>query len=74
LILFGSIEPPTALIRTHLGALARQVAQPIFIGGQMAVIHRDALKQAGLIPMVSDIQGALRQIDDELSFRLHCAD
>ena len=74
LLLFASIEPPTALIRTHLPALAKQVAQPIFIGGQMAVIHCDPLKEAGLVPLVSDVQGALRQIDDSLSVRAHCAD
>jgi DNA-binding transcriptional MerR regulator len=69
LVLFGSIEPPLALLRTHLPAMTQKIQQPVFIGGSIAQAHVEALRQAGLIPLVSDIAGALMQVDDRLQPR-----
>lgn len=69
LVLFGHQEPPGALLRTHLPNLAKQITVSVFVGGQVANDHARALKQAGLIPLVGDAQGALRQIEEELGAR-----
>lgn len=66
LVLFGSIEPPAALLGTHLPAMTQKIRQPVFIGGNFAQGHVDDLRQAGLIPLVSDIASAVMQIDDRL--------
>jgi len=66
LLLFGSIEPPQALLNTHLPAMAQQIRQPVFIGGSVAQNHAEALRRAGLIPLVGDIASAVIQVDDRL--------
>jgi hypothetical protein len=70
LVLFGSIEPQTALLSTHLPALTQKIEQPVFVGGSVAQSHIGALREAGLIPLISDITGALMQVDDRLQPRL----
>jgi DNA-binding transcriptional MerR regulator len=69
LVLFGSNEPPIALLGTHLPAMTQKIQQPVFIGGRVAQNHAKALRQAGLIPLVSDISGAVMQVDDRLQTR-----
>ena len=69
LVLFGSIEPPLALLGTHLPAMAQKIQQPVFIGGRVAQSHTEELRQAGLIPLVTDISSALMQVDDRLQTR-----
>ena len=68
LVLFGSIEPPVALLGTHLPAMTQKIPQPVFIGGSVAQIHGEDLREAGLIPLVSDISSAVMQVDDRLQF------
>jgi DNA-binding transcriptional MerR regulator len=66
LVLFGSIEPPAALLGTHLPAMTQKIRQPVFIGGNFAQGHVEELRQCGLIPLVTDIGSAVMQIDDRL--------
>jgi DNA-binding transcriptional MerR regulator len=66
LVLFGNSEPPTALLGTHLPAMTQKIRQPVFIGGSFAQAHAEELRQAGLIPLVSDISSAVVQVDDRL--------
>jgi hypothetical protein len=69
LVLFGSIEPPIALLGTHLPAMVQKIQQPVFIGGSVAQSHAEELRQAGLIPLVTDISSAVTQVDDRLQTR-----
>ena len=66
LVLFGSIEPPAALLGTHLPAMAQKIPPPIFIGGNFAHGHVEELRKCGLVPLVTDIGSAVMQIDDRL--------
>ena len=55
------------MLRTHLPALAGQLSVPGFVGGRVALDHARAIKEAGLTPLLGDVQGALQQIDEELA-------
>ncbi len=66
LVLFGSIEPPVALLGTHLPAMTQKIRQPVFIGGNFAQQHVEELRKVGITPLVSDIASAVLQIDDRL--------
>jgi DNA-binding transcriptional MerR regulator len=67
LILFGNQEPPSAMLRTHLPSLVKEISVPVFLCGRLAIEHARALKGAGITPLVGEMQGALRQIDEELA-------
>lgn len=69
IVLYGSLEPPPALIRSHLAALAREVGVPIFVGGDIAVRHRDALTMIGVHPLRADLQASIKQVDEVLTGR-----
>jgi DNA-binding transcriptional MerR regulator len=66
LLLFSSLEPPVAMLSTHLPAMTQKISQPVFIGGSLAQAHAEELRQAGLIPLVSDITSAIVQVEDRL--------
>ena len=67
IVLYGSLEPPPALIRSHLGALAQEAGVPIFVGGDIALRHRDALTIIGVHPLRADLQTSIKQIDEVLA-------
>jgi DNA-binding transcriptional MerR regulator len=66
LILYGSFEPPSALLQTHLPAMVQNLGQPVFIGGSIVQTHRNEILGAGAIPLTSDLAAAVIQIDDRL--------
>ncbi|MCG7869033.1 MAG: MerR family transcriptional regulator [Candidatus Thiodiazotropha taylori] len=66
LVLFGSLEPPVALLQSHLPALVQKVNQPVFIGGSITQTHQAEILQAGAIPLAVDLAAAVVQIDDRL--------
>lgn len=69
LVLYGSIEPPTALLGTHLPAMVQKISKPVFVGGSFAQAHGEELRQVGIIPLVNDIASAVMQVDDRLAPR-----
>jgi hypothetical protein len=67
LILFGNQEPPSALLRTHLPLLAKEIPVPLFLCGRLVRERGQTLKRVGITPLVAEAQGALHQIDEELA-------
>jgi MerR family transcriptional regulator, light-induced transcriptional regulator len=67
LILLGNQEPPSALLRTHLPLLAKEVPVPLFLCGHLVREREQTLKRAGITPLVAEAQDALHQIDEELA-------
>lgn len=66
LVLYGSFEPPSVLLHTHLPAMVQKITQPVFIGGTIAQAHQAEILEAGAIPLASDLAAAVVQIDDRL--------
>ncbi|MES9851228.1 MAG: MerR family transcriptional regulator [Candidatus Thiodiazotropha sp. L084R] len=66
LVLYGSFEPSTALLQTHLPALIQKLSEPVFVGGTIAKTHQHEILVAGAIPLASDLATAVIQIDDRL--------
>jgi DNA-binding transcriptional MerR regulator len=66
LILFGSFEPPTALLQTHLAAVAQKLTEPIFVGGAISQTHQHEILKAGALPLAADLATAMAQIGDRL--------
>ncbi len=62
----GSVETPPEVFAEQLPNLVERLPVPVFIGGATAIRHRDAIVNAGAIPLGTDIQQALRRIDEEL--------
>lgn len=67
-LLSGSVEPRAPVLSEQLPALVSRLNVPVFIGGSTAVKYRDAIVEAGAIPLGTDIPQALRRIDEELEF------
>jgi DNA-binding transcriptional MerR regulator len=67
LILFGSLEPPIALLQSHLPALVQKLTEPVFVGGTITQTHQAEILQAGAIPLAMDLAAAVVQIDDRLA-------
>ncbi|MCG8035649.1 MAG: hypothetical protein JAZ19_01310, partial [Candidatus Thiodiazotropha taylori] len=67
LVLFGSLEPPVALLQSHLPALVQKVNQPVFVGGSITQTHQAEILQAGAVPLAVDLAAAVVQIDDRLT-------
>ena len=65
-LLSGSMEPKPQVMRDQLPKLVSSLKVPVFIGGSTAVKYRDAIVDAGAIPIGTDIQQALRRIDEEI--------
>ena len=65
-LLSGSVEPQPLTLAEQLPALVSHLNVPVFIGGYTAVKYRDAIVEAGAIPLGTDIALALRRIDEEL--------
>lgn len=66
LVIFASIEPPPALINTHIASLVQNTEATVFLGGETAQQHAKALKRAGAFALPSDTSEALRTIDEHL--------
>jgi DNA-binding transcriptional MerR regulator/methylmalonyl-CoA mutase cobalamin-binding subunit len=65
-LLSGSLELQAQTLSEQLPTLITRLKVPVFIGGSTAVKYRDAIVDAGAIPLGTDIQQALRRIDEEL--------
>jgi hypothetical protein len=65
-LLSGSVEPQAQALTEQLPSLVSLLNVPVFIGGSTAVKYRDAIVEAGAIPLGTDITLALRRIDEEL--------
>ncbi|MCG6971496.1 MAG: MerR family transcriptional regulator [Gammaproteobacteria bacterium] len=65
-LLSGSVEPQAQALTEQLPSLVSLLNVPVFIGGSTAVKYRDAIVEAGAIPLGTDISLALRRIDEEL--------
>ena len=66
LVLYGSIEPPSSLLQSHLPAMVQKLREPVFIGGAIVHDHHSEILAAGAIPLVHDLAAAIVQIDDRL--------
>ena len=67
IILSGSARPARGLFQEALPELVRKVAIPVFVGGDVAERHRNAVDNAGAICAGKNIQTALLMIDKTLS-------
>jgi DNA-binding transcriptional MerR regulator len=67
-LLSGSVEPKPQALSEELPKLVSSLEVPVFIGGSTAIKYRDAIVDAGAIPLGTDIQQALRRIDEELEY------
>ncbi|KPJ95230.1 MAG: hypothetical protein AMJ53_03160 [Gammaproteobacteria bacterium SG8_11] len=65
-LLSGSVEPKPEVMSEQLPQLVSSLNVPVFIGGSTAIKYRDAIVDAGAIPLGTDIQQALRRIDEEI--------
>ena len=65
-LLSGSVEPKPGVMSDQLPNLVSSLNVPVFIGGSTAIKYRDAIVDAGAIPLGTDIQQALRRIDEEI--------
>jgi len=63
ILLSGSITPEVGVLEQALPDLVAQCDIPVFIGGNSALFHHDAIQQAGAIPLGTDIGHALSQLD-----------
>lgn len=66
LVLYGSLEPPSALLQTDLPGLVQKLAEPVFVGGTIAQTHQTEILEAGAIPLVADLAAAVNQISDRV--------
>ncbi|MCX7961079.1 MAG: MerR family transcriptional regulator [Burkholderiales bacterium] len=62
IVLSGSIEPRPGLLDEELPKLVREAGVPVFVGGQTAVRHRDAIVAAGAEALGTDIAAGLKRI------------
>ena len=67
IVLSGLIDTEDDLISKGLPKLVRESPVPVYIGGRTSVINFDGLKSAGVHPMGSDIDTALKTLSDHLS-------
>jgi DNA-binding transcriptional MerR regulator len=65
-LLSSSIDPEPEVLREDLPHLVEAAEVPIFIGGKSSVKYRDAIVNAGAIPLGTDIQQGIKRVDDEL--------
>jgi DNA-binding transcriptional MerR regulator len=65
-VLSGSLEAQPALLSRALPALVADVDVPVFVGGQTAVRHRDAIVRAGATPLGIDVGPAIRLLEETL--------
>lgn len=68
-VLSGSTEVGPKMVEDDLPRLCRSLAIPVFVGGQIAGRHADALAGAGAITLGEDLNAALRRIDAALNHR-----
>ena len=61
-VISGCVEPAHGFLEAALPALVRQVKVPVFVGGAAAVRHRQAIKAAGAVPVVAEIEVGVRLI------------
>lgn len=68
--LSGSIEPAPEVLN-ELAALVEVTGLPVFVGGATSIRHRDALINAGAIPLGQDIQQGLRRLGESIKESKH---
>lgn len=66
IVLSGSIEPLPGLLDVDLAKLTEEAGRPVFVGGLIAVGHRDAIVAAAAVPIGNDIAAGLKRIGDTL--------
>lgn len=67
IVLSGSIEPAPELLSESLPRLVASVGVPVFLGGETASRHREAIDAAGAHAIGNDLVLGLRDIDRNLS-------
>ena len=68
-VLSGSTEVGPKTVADELSRLCRSLAIPVFVGGQIADRHADAIAAAGAITLGDDLNAALHRIGATLSRR-----
>jgi hypothetical protein len=61
-ILASSVDPSPGIVEKRLPALVKEAGVPIFVGGSTAGRLRAAISAAGAIPMIGDMEHAVRLI------------
>lgn len=65
-LISGSVNPAPGILERELARLVREVGRPVFVGGQTAVRHHDAITRAGAISLGVDAPVAIRRILGQL--------
>jgi len=65
-VVSSSVAPAPARLQRALSGLVRDTAVPVFVGGAIAVRHRQAITAAGAIPVGVDIEEGVGQIETVL--------
>ena len=65
-VLAGSLEPEPVLFARALPALVTGIDVPVFVGGQTAVHHCDAIVRAGATPLGTEVGPAMRLLEETL--------
>jgi DNA-binding transcriptional MerR regulator len=62
IVLSGSIEPEPELLPERFPKLVAEARVPVCVGGLTSVRHRDAIVEAGAVPLGSDIEHGIRRL------------
>jgi DNA-binding transcriptional MerR regulator/methylmalonyl-CoA mutase cobalamin-binding subunit len=66
-VISSSVEPAPGFIERALPALVRQVDVPVFVGGVVALHHRQAIAAAGAVALGVELENGVRLIEATLT-------
>jgi len=68
LVLSGTIEPGSEIIKRDLPRLVDSLDIPVFLGGNVVASNFDDLKKSGVLLVGTDIETGIKQIRKQLNF------
>ena len=63
-VLSGSVEPDAGILARELGELTGQTDVPVMVGGPVSVSRCDAVLAAGADPLGTDLERALKRLEE----------
>jgi DNA-binding transcriptional MerR regulator/methylmalonyl-CoA mutase cobalamin-binding subunit len=67
IVISSSVDPDRETLRSALPALVAQARIPVLVGGQTSVSHRDAIVDAGAVPLGADIEAGVKRVISTLA-------
>jgi methanogenic corrinoid protein MtbC1 len=68
IVLSGSTKMVEDAVADGLPALVRDASVPVFVGGRISALMREAIAAAGAIPIGEDLRSGLRTIEEALRY------